>query len=911
MVQNDLLIWLDKNIDEQNNADCRNIINQLQRIVSRIKTFNKVDHAIDFLTDINNEKVFMIISGALCQYLVPLIHDVSVLDSIFIFCDNKNHHEQWVKKWSKIKGVFTEIKSVCRTLRVARQYAHNDMIISFMGTNRDAVSKRKLDELDCSFMYTQILKEILVTIHFDKQHIQEFTDFCLKLYDENDHQLANVRKFEQEYRNRTSIWWYSSPFFLYGMLNNALRLMDVDIIIKMGFFIHDLHCHIEQLHVEQFRGHQTGKIFIVYRGQGLSKTDFDQMVKTKDGLMSFNNFLSTSKDRDVSLMFAESNQSKPDFVGILFVMTIDPYILSTPFASVNNVSYFQDEEDEILFSMHTVFRIHEIKQMGENNRLWQVDLTLTSDNDQQLRELTEHVREETYPNSKGWHRLGSLLLQMGHPGKAQQVYEIALQPTTDGYEEATIYNQLGSTKKDQGEYTEALKFYEKSLEIGQKTLPAHHPNLATSYSNIGSMYGQMSEHSKALLSHKKALEIRQKSLPSDHPDLAGSYNNIGIVYYKMGEYAKALSSYEKALEIDKKSLPSNHPDLASDLNCIANVYDDMGEYVKALSFHEKALEIRQKSLPLTHPDLASSYDNIGLVHSNMGEYSKALSSHEKALEIRQKSLSSNHPDLASSYNNIGTVYTNMGEYSKALSSHEKALEIRKKSLSSNHPHLAASYNNIGLAYTSMGEYSKALSSHEKALEIRQKSLPSNHPDLAASYNNIGLAYTCMGEYSKALSSHEKALEIDKKSLPSNHPDLASDYNNIGLAYTSMGEHSKALLSHEKALEIRQKSLPSNHPDLAGSYNNIGVVYYKMGEYAKALSSYEKALEIDKKSVPSNHPRLAASYNKIGSMYYKMGEHSKALPFFECAVDIGQRSLPSIHPNLQQWRNNLDLVKKKL
>ena len=75
-------------------------------------------------------------------------------------------------------------------------------------------------------------------------------------------------------------------------------------------------------------------------------------------------------------------------------MSIDPSISSAPFASIEEVSYFQTEE-EILFSMHTVFRIGEIKQIDENKSLYQVELTLTSDNDPQLRILTEHIREET------------------------------------------------------------------------------------------------------------------------------------------------------------------------------------------------------------------------------------------------------------------------------------------------------------------------------------------------------------------------------------------------------------------------------------------------------------------------------------------------------------------------------------
>ena len=39
---------------------------------------------------------------------------------------------------------------------------------------------------------------------------------------------------------------------------------------------------------------------IVYRGQGMLHADFEKMKNSKGALLSFNNFLSTSVDRDVS-----------------------------------------------------------------------------------------------------------------------------------------------------------------------------------------------------------------------------------------------------------------------------------------------------------------------------------------------------------------------------------------------------------------------------------------------------------------------------------------------------------------------------------------------------------------------------------------------------------------------------------
>src|SRR6478736_603000 len=109
--------------------------------------------------------------------------------------------------------------------------------------------------------------------------------------------------------------------------------------------------------------------------------------------MSFNNFLSTSLDQEVSRAFAENTPANPDLIGVLFEIIINPSVSSPPFANVSNVSCFIGEE-EILFSMHSVFRIGQIKQIDGNNRLWQVDLILTGDNDPPLHALTESMRKE-------------------------------------------------------------------------------------------------------------------------------------------------------------------------------------------------------------------------------------------------------------------------------------------------------------------------------------------------------------------------------------------------------------------------------------------------------------------------------------------------------------------------------------
>ncbi|CAF1456869.1 unnamed protein product [Adineta steineri] len=641
MAQNYLLVWVDASIDETN-KDCRNTLTQLKIVVNDVKLCTESDQCIQALSKVDHERAFVITSGSLGQHLVPQINDMPHLDGIYIFCCDKSRHQGWAQNWTKIKGVHTNIKDICQALQLAVKQCDQDSIaVSFLARN-EMDSTDSLNQLEPTFMYTQLFKEILFDIEHDENAIKDLAAYCREVFTGNSVELQVINEFEQDYDPQQAIWWYTRECFTYKMLNKALRILDADIIINMGFFLRDVHTQIQQLYEQQVTSYGR-KPFVVYRGQGLMKSDFEKLQKTKGGLMSFNNFLSTSKDKEVSLDFARRASSKQDLVGILFIMSIDPFVKSTPFAFIKEKSFFKKEE-EILFSMHTVFRVNAIKQMDNNTQLCQVELQLTSDDDQQLRLLTDRIRKET-GGGTGWQRLGSLLLKIGQFDKAEELYNVLLEQTSNEGEKTNYCNQLGFVHSSQGDYEKAISYHEKALEIRKKTLPSDHHSLATSYNNIGSVYDHMGEYSKALSYYEKDLEICQKTLPLNHPDLATSYNNIGMVYTKMGEYSKALSSHEKALEIFERTLPSNHPLLATSYNNTGSAYNKMGEYLTALSFLEKALEIFQKTLPSDHPDLATSYNNIGSVYYSMKDYSKTLSYFERALDIFQRVLPPTHPNI--------------------------------------------------------------------------------------------------------------------------------------------------------------------------------------------------------------------------------------------------------------------------
>ncbi|CAF1645766.1 unnamed protein product, partial [Adineta ricciae] len=109
------VIWLDTHI-HSSNPDYQNAITHLQYSVNDIYTFTDNDECIDFILTLTDTDVCLITSGSVGQRLVPCVHNISNIDSIFIFCDDQNRHEQWAKHWCKVKSVSIDIIHICEQL---------------------------------------------------------------------------------------------------------------------------------------------------------------------------------------------------------------------------------------------------------------------------------------------------------------------------------------------------------------------------------------------------------------------------------------------------------------------------------------------------------------------------------------------------------------------------------------------------------------------------------------------------------------------------------------------------------------------------------------------------------------------------------------------------------------------------
>ena len=208
---------------------------------------------------------------------------------------------------------------------------------------------------------------------------------------------------------------------------------------------------------------------------------------------------------------------------------------------------------------------------------------------------------------------------------------------------------------------------------------------ATSYIIIGGIYEKLDDYSKALDYFKKSLNLDLSFFGENHPEVASGYYNIGYVYFAQGDYSKALEYFEEVLKIRLSVYGENHSRVASVYNDIGEIYSVQGDDFKALDYFKKSLKIVLSVYGENHSQVSSIYDHIGEVYFAQKDYSKALYYFEESLKIRLSLFGENHPEVALSYYSIGSLYIIQGDKSKALNYYEKSLKIRLSVYGENHP----------------------------------------------------------------------------------------------------------------------------------------------------------------------------------------------------------------------------------
>ena len=285
---------------------------------------------------------------------------------------------------------------------------------------------------------------------------------------------------------------------------------------------------------------------------------------------------------------------------------------------------------------------------------------------------------------------------------------------SDSVSAAQIYTILGRICRNQSQFTEAIQYYERSVQLNEQMKNNH--GVAMNLGNIGYAYSCLSDFPKAIEYQERALEMN--TVLKSSIGIANNLGNIGIVYHSISDYPKALEYYQKTLALNEEL--HNKQGIAINVGLLGNVYIELGDYRKALEYYEEAIarneEIGNKR------GIAMNLGNSGNAYNFLSMYEEALQCYEQALKINEEIGSKE--GIASNVANMGVVYKKQQNTTKALKYYEQALAIQRE-LGDN-AGIAINLGNIARLYTDKADYTAAIDflhqSYEIANEIGSKTI---------------------------------------------------------------------------------------------------------------------------------------------------------------------------------------------
>lgn len=233
---------------------------------------------------------------------------------------------------------------------------------------------------------------------------------------------------------------------------------------------------------------------------------------------------------------------------------------------------------------------------------------------------------------------------------------------------AKSYNLLGILHYRKGNYTTALNYHTKALDLRHQC----HDELGIAYSqtNLGNIYVDLNLFHKAERCYLMALEAYRKL--NNKTMEANTLVNLGVLNQSNKHSNTALEYYKLAHEI---GADLNDYDIKSlCLNNMAGVYFEEGNYEKSIAYNQDALKLRDLIDNTVY--IGDSYLNLANNYIELKQCTVAKPFLDRAYQIGiTNEYFELNREVSKSY---ATLYSEMGEYKDAFSWLTTYLELKEK-----------------------------------------------------------------------------------------------------------------------------------------------------------------------------------------------------------------------------------------
>ncbi|CAF1099350.1 unnamed protein product [Adineta steineri] len=452
------LIWLDANVDVK---DTRDTEVKLRSIINHIKKFQDIKQCQQYIEQTSQkDRLILIVNGRLGQEIVPYIHQLRQVISIYVYCMDRTSNQQWAFKFTKIKPVVVDLDELVTQITThhkIQKKVEEPLSINIFTTNVGA--GKSTIRVNGQFVFSQILVDCLLRLESNEIDKNELINLCKNEYEGNYIELNNLREFEEDYSPNKVVWWYTKETFFYKTLNAALRAQNIHMIFLFRAFIYDIY--------RQLQESQSKHPVQVYRSQLMSSDELDGLKNNIGQFISINSMFSTSKERTTAVFYLGEITTQIDSERVLFEIDADPKMITTkPFADISALSYFP-HESEVLFMIGSIFRLNDI--YCNDDQIWIIKMTLCNDDEHDLKQVLMYMKQQIESEETNLRTLGKLLWKMGKLDLAEKYFNRLLQelPSSDPLL-SSLYEDLGELASQTGDYDISVQWHQKSLAIKTK-----------------------------------------------------------------------------------------------------------------------------------------------------------------------------------------------------------------------------------------------------------------------------------------------------------------------------------------------------------------------------------------------------------------------------------------------------------
>jgi CHAT domain-containing protein/Tfp pilus assembly protein PilF len=442
----------------------------------------------------------------------------------------------------------------------------------------------------------------------------------------------------------------------------------------------------------------------------------------------------------------------------------------------------------------------------------------------------------------------------------------ALRCGTQADSNLQILLELGDLYRLQSEFLKAermISLFDSTVKQFEKVDSAL---FAEKYHLKGKIFANRGSYLDALKNFNKSIELKNKLYGPLHTTHAKTYNFIGIVYLYQSQISSALDYFDSSLMVC--NIHQYYGKDASDGYMNKGiVYSILGKYDQAITCFNQSRTIQEQQ-PEVYKDLGEFYINYGYFLKSIGESSESLRMYGKADSILRINENVKNLSISQLYNNIANTYYQRGDFEKARLYYSNVINSMKEIIDERHPNLLIVNNNLAIIHYILGEYSQALKLFYESLELAE--MPENRVLLL---RNLGKTLDAIGDIHKADSLFNVAVSESIDRFGNDHQETAVSYQSIGEFLQRNKMHSEAMSYFRGALKILEENYAIQKPTighvkvlLAKSLSATGKIMEAETIFLEAISGFDPESE---QSFVNADVRIKEAFFGLAGLYHML------------------------------------------